>query len=228
VPHLRTVLLAALAIVLSGPGVGVADRSGHDDGRLLPPAHRFAGMTGGELLGAWWSHGVSTPIGAHPAFGNADPCVRFGRKDKLLAIYGGTAHCTVEQGTTVFVNGFSGFCSDVEEPPFFGADEAAQRECILALLPPVVESINVVVDRGDPVNLLARRYAVFAPQQTADLPDDNILGLPPHEAITFTPFGWEAWLTKLSRGRHTVTTETLFNDGSEPHATSHVIDVVRR
>jgi hypothetical protein len=149
-----------------------------------------------------------------------DAHVRFGGTGKLLMAFGGGAHCTVELGTTFFVNGFSGSCDNASRPPYFGADEQAQRECVLAYLPPVVESIRLTVDGGTPVNLHTSLYAIFAPQQTVDLPPVNVLRLQP-QTITFTPYGWEAWLTRLPVGEHTIEAETRFNDGSEPHITVH-------
>ena len=45
------------------------------------------------------------------------------------------------------------------------------------------------------------------------------------QTITFTPYGWAAWLTKLPVGRHTIQAVTQLTDGSE-HVTTHVIDIV--
>src|SRR4029453_16751786 len=130
-----------------------------------------------------------------------------------------------KRGTSFFVNGFSGFCDNASRPPYFGIDEQAQRECVLAYLPPAVESIRLIIDGGHPVDMPTSRYATFAPPQTVDLPPANVLRLRP-QTITFTPFGWEAWLTNLPVGRHTIEADTRFTDGSEPHITVHVIDVI--
>ncbi len=226
--RLRFVALAALAIALCAPPIAAANESHNGAGQLVPPTHRFGGLSGGEFLGLAWSYSIRIPLPENPSFGDGEPCVTFGRMDKILMAYGGGARCTVEHGTTVFVNGFSGFCTNADEPPYFGVDEAAQRKCVLRYLPPLVESLRVTVDGGSPVDLQTPRYAIFAPQQTVDLPANNILELPGPQTITFTPYGWEAWLTKLPMGRHTIRAETLFSDGSEPHITTHVIKVVGR
>jgi len=49
---------------------------------------------------------------------------------KVIQKLGG-GPCTVEQGTALTL-GFGTACSNVEEPPSYGADEAAQRACALA------------------------------------------------------------------------------------------------
>lgn len=222
-------LFSRLATVAIIAAVGLASPSlanAQDRGRLLPPTQNFDGLTGGEMLGAAWSYLVALPLPENPSFGGGDEtCVRFGDSGKLLMAYGLGAHCTVERGTTFFVNGLSGWCSSAEKPPYFGADEQAQRECVLAYLLPLVESVQLTVDGGPPVDLHTSRYAIFAPQQTVDLPPANFLRLQP-QTITLTPYGWEAWLTKLPVGRHTIEADTRFTDGSPPHITVHVIDVI--
>jgi hypothetical protein len=119
----------------------------------------------------------------------------------------------VERGTAVFVIGITDFCDNVSPPPFFGADERAQRDCALANLAQNVESIRLTVDGGGPVDLHVARYLVCAPQRTVQLLKDNFLGVPAQVA-TFTACGWVAWLKDLPVGRHTVRSLATFPDGT--------------
>src|SRR3712207_2462610 len=79
--------------------------------------------------------------------------------------------CTVERGTKIFVAAVTIECSTVEEPPFFGSNEAELRECARAVDVPG-STLTLTVD-GEPVPLTL----VETPLLTIDLPEDNILGV---------------------------------------------------
>jgi hypothetical protein len=102
------------------------------------------------------------------------------------------------------VIGITNFCDNVEPKPYFGADEATQRKCA-ANLAPFVESVQLTVDGGNPVDLQTRRYQIFSPQRHVQLLADNFLGVPPGPA-TFAAWGWVAWLKDLPPGVHTLGT----------------------
>ena len=91
--------------------------------------------------------------------------------------------CTVKPGTKIFVTAVSWECSSVEDPPSYGADEAAQRACAREAIKGFTRH-SVTVD-GRPVRV--RR--VETAQIPLDLPDENILGVPPQKASSVAAGG---------------------------------------
>ena len=62
-------------------------------------------------------------------------------------------------GTAIFLFSVFAECSDVEGPPFFGRNEAAQRRCSLEnLVGAPVDAIPVSIDGGPPTDIFSRRY----------------------------------------------------------------------
>lgn len=221
--HLRHIVLPALAVAICAAPVASAHDREMGGGHLVPPHARVDGLNAGQVMGEAWYRNLTLPVAENPLFGNGDQCARLGRKGKvLLAI--GFQPCTVPEGTTVYVIGITNFCDNVEDPPFFGADEAAQRKCAMVTLAPFVESIRLTVDGGNPVDLQTRRNQIFSPQRHVELLADNFLGVPAGPA-TFTAWGWVAWLKDLAPGVHTLGTEAVFDDGGI-HNWDLVVNVV--
>jgi hypothetical protein len=219
----RHIVLAALAVAMCAAPVASADDREMGDGHLLPPDARVDGLTAGQVMGEAWYRNLTLPVAENPLFGNGEQCARLGLNGKvLLAI--GFQPCTVPEGTTVYIIGITNFCDNVEPEPYFGADEAAQRKCAMVTLAPFVESIQLTVDGGEPVDLQTRRYEIFSPQRHVQLLADNFLGAPPGPA-TFTAWGWVAWLKDLPPGVHTLGTEAVFDDGGV-HTWDLVVNVV--
>jgi hypothetical protein len=166
-------------------------------------------MSGGELLADNWVTDLSNPAGTFAGgcmlLGNGDKVV-FPAIDENLA-----AACTVKPGTPVFIAPGSE-CSDVEDPPFFGATAAEQRACAIAVDREYFLSTTVSVDGGEPIELVTRRYELVSPQTTVDLAPDNSLGVPPQTA-TFVAHGWGALIRGLRPGTHTITADVVTTDG---------------
>jgi hypothetical protein len=119
-----------------------------------------------------------------------------------MPVYGPgfNAECTVEPGTFVLLNIWTGECSNVEPPPFFGADEAQLRACAEALVfadPP--DEMSVSVD-GRPVTDV-RSSRGTSSLYSVDLPDDNLLGVDAGPAISVAA-GWAVLLRPLRPGTH--------------------------
>jgi len=66
-------------------------------------------------------------------------------------------------------------CSTVEDPPFFGSNEAELRECARAA---DAGTVTLTVDGKFPLTL------VETPLLTIDLPEDNILDVLPQQALS--------------------------------------------
>ena len=228
--HLLAVTGAILAVGLltSASAWGATaprGTGGHDTGRVVPPTRTVDGLDGSDVMDEGWYIDLSLPEEVNPFFGNGDPCVKLGKKGKvLLALGPGPISCTVAQGTAVYVIGGTDFCDNVESPPFFGADERAQRDCALALLS-VVTAITMTVDGGPPINLFAQRFETCSHQRRVQLLPDNFLGVPAQPA-TFTACGWVAWLEELPPGPHTIRTVTTTTD-AEPRVRTLSVDIRR-
>jgi hypothetical protein len=190
---------------------------------LVTPSHEVDGLTGAEVMGDGWYIDLSLPADLNPFFGNGQPCVRLGDSGKvLLALGRGPIACAVPQGAAVYVIGGTDFCDNVETPPFFGADETAQRDCALALLDDVA-AISLTIDGGNSIDLYTGRYEICSPQRDVQLLADNFLGVDPQTA-TFTACGWVAWLNDLPPGHHTIRTTSTDSSGSQIRTL--VIDIV--
>jgi hypothetical protein len=201
--------LAALVLALSAPPVADARTGDHADRLLQAPTHRVDGIDAGEAMALSW-------IADFPF------CERLGRHGKILLPAGSEdVPCTVDSNTTVLVWGLSNTC-DNSDPlsPWYGADERAQRACAVATIEPIMEEIRFSIDGRPVVDLHQKRYAIFSPQHEVPLAAGPA-------TFTFTAYGWMAWLKKLPPGRHTLLSESLFNDGSEPHVLVSNLNVVR-
>ena len=210
--HLRRTVLATVALALCVAPVAAAQDPRGDGRAVVTPVT-------GQLLGEFWAQIYSLPASENPFAGNGDPCLTVGRK--VIQEVGGP--CTVEQGTALTL-GFGAACSNVEEPPSYGADEAAQRACALAADEAVL-GMTVSVDGGAPVDIHRRQFEVFSPQRTVLLPADNILGVDEGLA-TLTAHGWGAVVRNLRPGQHVITGDTEFADGHL--IVRHILNVVPR
>ena len=220
--------LATLAVVLGVPAVAGASGLATSDRLLVSPTQRVDGLDAGEAMGLNWVRGYTLPAAENPMLGNSAPCVRLGSHGKILVGVGyQPVPCTVDSNTTVLVWGLSNTCDTVDPlSPWYAVGERAQRACAVATIEPYVQEIRFTIDGGPAIDLHQRRFAIFAPQHRVRLRADNPFGVPPGPA-TFTAFGWMAWLNKLPPGRHTLRSESIFSDGSEPYVISIDLDVVR-
>jgi hypothetical protein len=148
-----------------------------------------------------------------------------GRTGNVVFIAINDSVCTVRAGTLVLVHALFATCDNVSPPPDYGADEAAQRACAIAITSTVKTGL-VTVDGRAPVDLRKRRYGVYSPQREVQLPPDNFLGVDPQPA-TFTAHGWVAVVKGLRTGMHSIRSENTFVDGSEPYVFTKLINVVR-
>jgi len=151
----------------------------HNTGEILRASTEIDGVTGPEVQAEGWYREYALPAAKNPALGNGQGCITLGRHGKVLLAYGFAA-CTVRQGTAVWIIGISNTCDNVEAPPFFGADEAAQRACAFRFFQEEgrVNAIRVTADGGKAVDIHRPPYEFYTPQRAGQLPVDNILGVP--------------------------------------------------
>jgi hypothetical protein len=210
--HLRRTLLAALAAALCAAPVTAADDSlDHGRDAAVVPVHKVAGTPAGEFIGEGFVENYEAHAGDTPA--PPDPCATVGDRKKALVMgpTGATTTCTVDRHTQLVIFGLGSACSNVEPPPFFGADEAAQRACAIEFDSGFVEELVVTVDGRAPVNIRTRRFEVISPQMTAQLPPNNVFGVPAQTA-TLVAHAWMAQVRKLRAGVHTISVHAVTTD----------------
>jgi hypothetical protein len=204
--YLRIAIAAAAVCMLVGlpaqaapKGSGIADAS-----------KRLAGFTAGQLLGEELRQVLELPLDVNPAAGE-DTCLSAGHKQKVLLLWTRREPdplpvCDVKPGTPVFFYALGGECSSVEDPPFFGATEEEQRQCMLDFLQSTpFDAIEVRIDGGPPVNIGLDRYLAVSEQGTVDLPHPNVLGVQGNRRATFVAAGYVALVRPLPPGSHTIT-----------------------
>ena len=173
----------------------------------MVPVHQVAGTSAGEFIGAGFARDYTMPAGEAPP---RDPCrtVGDGHQALVMGPTGETTTCTVDGRTQLVIFGLGGACSDVEPDPFFGADEAAQRACVVAFDHEFVTTLRATVDDDAPVDFRTRRFEVISPQQLLQIPPDNAFGLPAGPA-TLVAHAWMAQLRTLRPGQHTVSVDAV-------------------
>jgi hypothetical protein len=197
--HLRRTLLVLGLVASCAPAAADAKNT------RVVPAHRVVGVSGGELIGQGFARGYARPAGESPS-----PCGRLGPKDKVFVVSttGETTTCTIKPGTPVFIFGLGGACSNVEPAPFFGEDEAAQRECAEAFTEEFVQELRVSVDGEAPVDIRTDAFELFSPQMTFQLPPDNGFGIPPRSG-TLVAVTYSALIRGLPPGQHTIVIDVV-------------------
>ena len=188
-PRLRRALIAmAAGAVVAGAGLA-ATSSVH-----AAPAD----VKLGDTLGALWKQILEVPT-PDSVFNGGDGCFDLGGTlaPVQLAADAPALTCTVKPGTSILVTAFSWECSNVEPPPFYGADEAELRACAAAVDATI--SAEVTVD-GQPLGVREVQSGLMS----ADLPTENILGAPSGPAL-FVAQGWAGLVHPLTPGTHTIT-----------------------
>ena len=198
-------MAVAVCIVLVSPAQAAREDSG-----VVDASKRAAGFTAGALLGEELRQVLGLPLDVNPAAGS-DTCLSAGDKEKVLLLWTTREPvpapvCDVKPGTPVFFYALGGECSSVEPPPFFGATEEDQRQCMLDFLQQTpFDAILVSIDGGPPVNIGLDDFLAVSEQGTVDLPDPNILEVPGNRPATFVAAGYVALVRPLPPGSHTIT-----------------------
>jgi hypothetical protein len=220
----RWISATALVTGMLAATVGTALAAPPADQGLVPASGRLAGFTPGQLLGEEFRQVLELPTNVTPS------CMFTGNKDKVLILW--TAQepapptvCDVKPGTPVFFYTFGVECSNVEPDPFFGATAADQRACALKYLADAnVQSIQVTIDGGTPVNIANDSFLAISGQGTVNLPDPNVLGVPGNRQATFVAAAYSVGLRPLPPGTHTITVTIV--GGPFPGTNRAVVNVV--
>src|SRR3954454_11791709 len=199
----RVLLAVVVGVVVTAPAASAAPD--HQSGPA--PDRELA-----TLLGQLWKTVLEMPVPENPLAAGEPWCIDLG--SRVVAPFtldpAAPPTCNVRPGTRIFVPAVTIECSTVESPPFFGSNEGELRECARAVdVPGSTLTLTLTVD-GEPVPLTL----VETPLLTIDLPEDNILGVPPQEALSVAA-GFVALLRPLPPGTHEIVitgTDTFFGD----------------
>jgi hypothetical protein len=213
---IRCIVLAALAVTASAAPVTGAQASGGGDRSraAVVPAFDVAGSSAGKLLGDWYVHNLSLPVGQSPFEGGPSLCLDLGRGGRVLVPAGGVGPtaCTVRLGRPVVLAMTSADCSTAEPPPFRAFTAIGQALCAAKNIRDLgIRSITVTVDGGRAVDIHDWRFAAFSPQRRVSFPEDAVFGATEGPA-TFVAFGYLAEIRGMGRGTHEV--ETLLDIGA--------------
>ena len=150
------------------------------------------------LLGELWETVLETPVPENPLAAGEPWCIDL---DGVVAPFtldpAAPPTCTVGFGSKVFVAAVTIECSTVEPPPSFGGNEAELRQCVREL--DVQQGDLTVTVDGEPVPLTL----VESPLLRLDLPEDNLLGVPPQQALSVAS-GSVALVQPLPPGTHEI------------------------
>lgn len=199
-PRVPRIALAALVVVVSAPA---AAASAQDRGGVVRPVTSVGGVTAGGLISQSFVHILEIPAPKNPERGFGNPCIKIAGGNVLAPVAppGNSPTCTVKRGTPVLIY-FGAFCSNVEPPPFHAIGEEAQRACALAANESA-ESLKIIIDGGKPVQIRKKRYELYSPHTTVQLPENNLLEVPAGPA-DFTAHAWAALVRKLKPGKHVI------------------------
>ena len=187
----RVLLAVVVGVVVTAPAASAAP-----DHVSRPALDRELAT----LLGELWETVLKTPVPENPLAAGEPWCVDL---DGAVAPFtldpAAVPTCTVDVGTEIFVAALSVECSTVEEPPFYGGNEAELRQCVRDL--DVLQGDLTVTVDGEPVPLTL----VESPLLRLDLPEDNLLGVPAQQALSVAA-GLVALLQPLPPGTHEIVT----------------------
>ena len=162
---------------------------------------RLTRRLGGTLL----DEILTLPADDNPSAGTGDACVPLA-PHVIAPLFTAAGQppltCTVAPGTRVFAQGSTAECSNVEPPPFHADTYAEAVACAMAFSAPLTRHA-LTVD-GHAIDLLAGGYSGTSQYLTAQLPENNVLGVPA-QTIRFAAFGYGVLLSPLPPGTHTIT-----------------------
>ena len=189
-------LLAAAPPVRAG--LGNADNPG-----ILPPQTRAFGRSYAAWAAAWWKWSLELPLEGHPFYGCPASCDA-GQSGPVWFVAGGPTECGcgVPAGKALFFPIVNAEASSLEDPPFYGATEAEQRDVATWWADHIViASLFCEID-GVPVeNLDAYRFV--SPQIAFTAPTPWAYGAVGGPG-TSVGDGYFLLLKPLSKGSHTI------------------------
>lgn len=196
-------IIVVTAVLLMGTFYVAFARSKTNSG-VLPPTSKVQGLTYGQWLAKWWEYALTMPASQNPLSGTTGVNCMFQRIGKVgLVVVNSTQdepiQCEVPAGIKLFFEVLGAECSTLEEPPFYGGNEAELIACAQAFVP---QELEASIDGIEVQNL--SQYIVLSPLYEFTNPEDNILGVPSGSVGESVGSGAYLMLAPLSPGEHTL------------------------
>ena len=184
----------ALALLLV-----IAAQAQNSNPGVIPPQAQAHGMTYAEWTARWWQWFFSFTATTNPV---ADCSVgQLGSVWFLVGVPGPTTiNCSVPPGKTLFFPIINVECSNVEDPPFFGATEAARRACAKSIVDGAA-NLAVTVDGTSIQNVANYRFS--SPNFHFVSPPNSFSGVPAGAGESVGD-GYYLMLVPFSKGSHTI------------------------
>jgi len=199
--RIQVLSIIAVTVVLAVSIVVVAYARGNTNPRVLPPTSRVQGLTYGDWLAAWWQYILSVPADQNPLGDAPEACILqwVGNVGLVIANSASDTPCAVPAGKMLFVEVLGAECSTLEEPPFYGGNEAELRTCAQGFVP---QDLQASIDGVEVRNVST--YIVTSPLYDFAVPEDNVLGVPGGGSGQSVASGAYLMLSPLSPGTHTI------------------------
>jgi hypothetical protein len=198
----RGILPALLITLLIAGGPVLAGE--HPAVRIVPPTADFQGKTYSQWAASFWQWMMALPLAGHPALDDPSFVFSAGQSGRVWywAAPDGpiTRRVTLPAGKALFLSIRDAETSTLEDPPFFGATEAAQRASS-EWFADHITNVFCIID-GVPVhNLHAFRFST--PQFEFTAPTPWIFGSTGGTG-TSVGEGYFLILHSFSKGPHTI------------------------
>lgn len=205
----RLLVVLAATLLLGAGSLAPAVASGSKP-KVFPPGSHPYGKSYGQWQARWHQWFLGIPASINPVFDETGERCHVGQSGRVwfsapIAHLGTTTRsCTVSRGTAVLLVFAAYECSNIEEPPFFGANEAELRACAAAGFDDVFTGpLTLSVDGSRPLSV--RNFRTQTPVFSFTLPEDNVFGVPgPITATKAVSDGVFVMLKPLKRGLHSV------------------------
>jgi hypothetical protein len=196
-------IIVVTAVLLVGV-VYIAFARGNANPGVLPPTSRVQGLTYGEWLAKWWNYALIMPTAENPLTGGTGENCVFQRIGNVgLVVANSTLDvpikCEVPTGMKLYLEVLGAECSNLEESPFYGGNEAELRACAQSFVP---EDLQASIDGVEVQNL--SKYIFTSPLYEFTEPEDNILGVPAGTTGKSIGSGAYLMLGPFSPGKHTI------------------------
>ena len=176
-----------------------AEEDSSDQG-VFPPNLKVNGNTYAEWSALWWRYFFAIPAGRHPL--NGGDC-GIGQVGSVWFLVAGPSivHCTIPSGKLLFFPVLNSECSNLEDPPFFGATQAARRACAKSIIDDAT-NLTATLD-GKPIAGIKGRFRASSPNFTFVVPPNNVYGLDPAFGQAVSD-GYHLMLRPLAAGKHII------------------------
>jgi hypothetical protein len=210
-------LIPCLALLIAAPLVAAAASP------VLPPADAptRTGKTYAEWSAAWWQYVFAVPASSNPNFDLTGIHCNVNQTANVFFLNGApttaavTRTCTVPSTQPLFFPLINAECSNVESPPFFGANDAERAACAASFIDGV--GISTLTATIDATTLRGRDLSGFrfsSPPFDFQMPaQNNFLGLPGVTSGRSASDGFWLMLEPLAPGSHTLHFEAAFVHG---------------